>query len=98
MATSVNTFDFIPISQRNMYETAFDAITQLELWPFMKQFNDDSFMFSNGPEIDAIYKKIEEFGYFGHSGCSFGLTMRTMQYISIYGLATFEEKYTGQKA
>jgi hypothetical protein len=30
-----------------------------------------------------------ELGYDGHSGCSFGYTMRIMQYIAKYG----EEKY-----
>jgi hypothetical protein len=38
MATAVNTFEFIPFGQRIMYESAFNAITQLELWNFIRDF------------------------------------------------------------
>jgi hypothetical protein len=93
MATCVNTFDFIPSSQRIMYETAFNAITQLELWGYMKNFKGESFMFSGGPEVDRVYKKIEDLGYGGHSGCSFGFTMRTMEFIAKYGIDKFEQDY-----
>jgi hypothetical protein len=46
-------------------------------------------MFSDDQEIWRITAKMEELGYNGHSGCSFGWTMRQMQYIAKYG----EEKY-----
>jgi hypothetical protein len=93
MATAVNTFEFIPIGQRIMYESAFNAITQLELWDFMKNFKGESFMFSNSSEVEQIYKKIEELGYCGHSGGSFGCILRDMQYIAINGIASFQEIY-----
>jgi len=94
MATSVNMFNFIPVGQRMMYETAFNAITQLELWQYMRDFNEESFMFSTAPEIMRIYNKISDLGYDGHSGASFGCTMRAMEYIAKNGLAAFEAAYT----
>ncbi len=87
------TFEFMPLQERKMYETAFNAITQLELWPYVNNFNSKSFMFSNSEEVDRIYNKIEELGYGGHSGASFGFTMRTMEYIGKNGLAKFKEEY-----
>ena len=96
MITSLNTFDYIPESQRSMYSTAFDAITQLELWPFMKNFNEYSFTFSSTPEIQRIYNQIEILGYTGHSGGSFGSIMRAMEYIGKHGLKQFEDEYKKQ--
>lgn len=98
MATCVNTFDFIPSSDRIMYETAFNAITQLELWTYLKNFRDGSFTFSGGPEVDCIYNKIEQLGYGGHSGGSFGCTMRTMEFIAKNGLERFEQDYRASLA
>jgi hypothetical protein len=80
-----------------MYETAFNAITQLELWTYMKNFCGESFMFSKDTEVDHIYNKIVELGYAGHSGCSFGCTMRTMEFIAKHGLDTFEKYYLEKK-
>lgn len=96
MITSLNTFDYIPEYKRNIYSTAFDAITQLELWPFMKNFNEKSFMFSSSPEIQRIYNQIKLLGYTGHSGSSFGFIMREMEYIGKHGLNKFEEEYKTQ--
>ena len=94
MTTCVNTFEFITsTSDRRMYETAFNAITQLELWPYMRNFQGASFMFSDSPEVDRIYEKIENLGYAGHSGASFGFTMRTMEFIAKHGLQRFEQDY-----
>jgi hypothetical protein len=53
-------------------------------------------MFSNDPRVKIIYDKIEELGYTGHSGSSFGCTMRTMQYIATYGEKKFREEQLAQ--
>ena len=94
MAFSVNTFQFISVGQRSMFETAFNAITQLELWDFIRNFQDSSFTFSNKSEVERIYKKIEDLGYGGHSGASFGYILRNMQYISKYGIESFKNNYS----
>ena len=76
-------------STRQMLSTAHHAITQLELWPYMKK-DRDSYMMTRDKEVSRIYEKIQELGYYGHSGCSFGWTMRQMQNIAKYGEAQFE--------
>ena len=97
MSTEMNINNIIPpgkflyincISTRNMLQNAWTAITILELWSFMRK-EQESYMFSNDPEINIISNKMSELGYDCHSGSSFGWTMRQMQYIAKYG----EEKY-----
>jgi hypothetical protein len=78
-------------SSREMLQNAWASITQLELWAYMK-LDTDSYMFSNHPEVGIITKKMEELGYNGHSGSTFGWTMRQMQYIAKYG----ETKYMNE--
>lgn len=73
---------------REMLLNAWQAITITELWDFVKE-DIDSFMFSHDPRVTRIYNKMEELGYGGHSGASFGFTMRTMQFIAKHG----EEEY-----
>ena len=73
---------------REMLVNAWNAITEVDMWNYMK--NDCySYMLSNDKEISIISDKMGELGYNGHSGCSFGWTMRQMQYIAQHG----EEKY-----
>ena len=66
---------------KDMLQNAWNAITQLDLWDYMRR-ETDSFMLSRDPEINIITNKMEELGYDGHSGSSFGWTMRQMQYIA----------------
>jgi nanoRNase/pAp phosphatase (c-di-AMP/oligoRNAs hydrolase) len=73
---------------REMLLNAWQAITITELWDFVKE-DIDSFMFSHDPRVTRIYNKMEELGYGGHSGASFGCTMRNMQYLAEHG----EEKF-----
>ena len=77
-------------SERVMLQTAFQAITITENWAFVNQ-NIASFSLSSDKRVATIYYKIEELGYTGHSGCSFGCTMRNMQYIARHGGAAFKK-------
>jgi len=78
-------FDYINNkSTREMLINAWNSITQLELWNYMKN-DTDSYMFNNDKEVYLIGNKMIELGYNGHSGCSFGWTMRQMQYIAKNG-------------
>jgi hypothetical protein len=89
-------FDYIKDDwTRDMLINAWQAINITETWNFVKQ-PIDSFMFSNDPRVNIIYNKIEELGYTGHSGASFGFTMRTMQYIANYGERKFREEQLAQ--
>jgi len=75
-------------SSREMLQNAYQAINQTETWSFVR--NDiESFMRSGAPEIKLISKKMAQLGYCGHSGFSFGWTMRQMQFIAKNG----EEEY-----
>lgn len=87
--------DFVYVentNERRMLQTAFKAITLTETWGLVSKPNN-SFMFSNDNRIYAIYNKIEELGYGGHSGSSFAITMRNMQYIAQYGEEKFKETH-----
>jgi hypothetical protein len=79
-------------NDKEMLQNAWTAITQLDLWDYMKR-DTDSYMMSSDPEINIITKKMEELGYDGHSGSSFGWTMRQMQHIAQYGEDDFMDTY-----
>jgi hypothetical protein len=75
-----------------MIETAYNAVNQLELWDYL-QSHQGSFMFSGNRNVDRIYNKIEELGYTGHSGASFGITLQTIKYIADHGFQAFRYDY-----
>ena len=76
------------IPQRKMLQTAWAAVNVTESWHFLRTF-PDSFMSADSKRINQIYNKIEELGYTGHSGCSFALTMRNMQFLAKHGEENF---------
>ena len=86
-------FEYIKFDDRIMYTTAWQAITQTELWNFMRNFTGGSFMFSRDERVGRIYGKIEELGYGGHSCGSFGSIMRVMEYIANHGEQQFMLEY-----
>ena len=75
---------------REMMKNGWDAVTTLELWAYMKK-ETDSYMFSTDPEVYLIYKKMEKMGII-HSGTTFGITMRNLQYIAQNGEEEFMKK------
>ena len=86
-----NTFAYITNDyDRLMLETAYQSITSLELWDYMKKPNT-AYMLSSDKELELIMNEIVRLGYDGHSGASFGCTMRRMQYIAQHGLSQFAE-------
>ena len=74
---------------REMFTNAWKAITHTNNWDFVAK-DIDSFMLSNDPRINEITEKMEEFGYNGHSGCSFGFTIRYMQLLVQKGEEEFK--------
>ena len=50
------------VHSREMLVNAWKAITNTELWDFVRQ-DIDSFMFSSDPRIDIIGNKMIELGY-----------------------------------
>ena len=94
--TSITDAEFNTISDehsRFMLKNAHQAITMAEAWQFMRTFNDQSFMFSSNPIVSDIMKKMSELGYDGHSGSSFGWTMRQMEFLAINGKEVYLQKF-----
>lgn len=85
-------FDYVNHWDREMLSNAWQAITLTENWDFMKS-DIESFMWSEDPRVNIISAKMVELGYDGHSGASFGYTMRRMQYIAQNGEQKFREEY-----
>jgi hypothetical protein len=77
---------------REMFTNAWNAITLTKNWDFVGQ-QTDSFTSCVDPKIYEITDKMEELGYKGHSGRSFGLTMRSMQYLLHYGEQEFKKMF-----
>jgi hypothetical protein len=77
---------------REMCTNAWKAITFSNNWDFVAQ-DIESFMWSDDPRIDIITEKMIEFGYNGHSGSSFGCTMRNMQYLVQNGEDKFKKLF-----
>lgn len=92
-------FDFIRNSgDKELLQNAHWAITETGLWDWMSKFEpkqDEGFAFSKEVELRIINKKMSENKdiYESHSGCSYGCTMRSMEYIAKNGYESFREAY-----
>ena len=78
--------------EREMLVNAWQAISSTNNWDFVAQ-SIGSFMWSTDPRINQISIQMERLGYTGHSGCSFGCTMRNMQYLAQHGESKFKELF-----
>lgn len=71
--------------ESTMLKDAYEAITACDLWGWMKAYvpeEGQGFMFSNHPNLARIDKEMK---YGGHSGSSYGWTMRQMESIAKIG-------------
>ena len=88
-------FDFVmDESEKKMLLKAYEAITFVEGWDFLKTYDTKSFTFElNHPEkLKQIDRKIAEL-YDGHSGSSYGYTMRCMETIAKDGMDELKRQY-----
>ena len=76
-------------NNRIMLKNAYQAITNAEAWDWMKNFQGESFMFSNDVMIGKISRNMVTLGYDGHSGSSYGWTMRCMEHLAKNGKDAF---------
>ena len=76
-------------NNRTMLKNAHQAITMAEGWDWIRNFNGQSFMFSNDAMIGKISKNMISLGYDGHSGSSYGWTMRCMEHLAKNGKDAF---------
>lgn len=85
-------FEFIEDElYRDTLIRTYRAITNVNAWEFMMTFSPDTekgFMFSSHPILGDIYEETERMGV-GHSGASWGITMRSMEMIAKEGLQKF---------
>jgi hypothetical protein len=88
-------FNFIgDESMRKMVSNGYKAIDELELWQWMNMYTPDDnsgFIWSNHPNMNRIIQKMESLADApGHSGASFAVTMRQLEYIAKNGLDKYK--------
>ena len=91
-------FEFADNWSRPYFKSAHQAISRCELWIFLKNFEPDSgrgFMFTRDvPELDRLNEEMHKDPVNGgHSGASYGCTMRNMEFIAKHGYQAFKESY-----
>ena len=79
---------------RKMVANGHQAVTQLELWPWLSTFEpEDGFMYTTHENITAICNKMESLPNApGHSGFSFGFTMRHLQFMAKHGMKKYKDE------
>ncbi len=97
--TTPGDFTGLPIDNldKMMLDDAYKTLTSLELWDWLKQDSvpgNNGFMFSAHPQIADITNAMT---YGGHSGASFGLTMRTMEFIAKKGWDKYVEEVNNRR-
>ena len=82
---------------RELVSNGYTAISQLELFGWLKDFipnGNEGFMFSSDPNIYKIIGRMESLpNPPGHSGCSFAITMRHLEHIAKHGLDKYKADY-----
>jgi len=72
---------------RDTLSLTYQAVTNTNSWDFLKSFTPSSgcgFIFSSHPQLDKISYECERLGC-GHSGSSWGISMRHMEAIAKKG-------------
>ena len=94
-------FEFVDQWSRPYLENAHWAITQCELWDWLRTYSPPDgkgFMFSTTAEMERIKNKMNEQEIAGgHSGSSYGATMRAMEYIAKNGYETYKTECMVQR-
>ncbi len=74
----------------DMLINAYNAITLVEGWDFLRHFNE-SFIISSHPMISKITQTMDDLGYSIHSASTFVWTMKHMEYLAKYGKIAYIE-------
>jgi hypothetical protein len=74
---------------RSDYVNAYKAVTETNNWEFVKNYSG-SFMMGTEREIYQIGEKMESLGS-SHSGMSFAIVMRSMQFLAKNGEEKFKQ-------
>lgn len=95
----LNTLDlFTFVTDAQKYEfliSAHQSITACELWDWLRIYEPSSgFMFDVSLESRRIHKEMEKYpANNAHSGSSYSLILREMQYIAKYGYQQYAQNY-----
>jgi hypothetical protein len=95
-SVAMQDFSFIADEHtRVLVANGYEAVSQLELWGWLRAFEpnpNEGFMWSSDPNITSIGNKMHEINKdIGHSGGSFGFTMRTLHYIARNGIDKYKQ-------
>lgn len=100
--TNVREGDFLSLNldenDRQMLEDAYRAITKANRWDFLRRPDvpgEHGFMFSKWDQLRDIDAHME---YGGHSGASYGWTMRNMEFIAKKGWDAFAVRFQRKPA
>ena len=80
-----------------MVQAGIDAVTGAEMWDWLKTYEPDEgkgFMYSDHPNLDKINSRMYKL-YNGHSGSSYGWTMRQLQFIAKNGFNAYVDIMNG---
>ena len=93
-------FSFVKdLHDRALFVSAFNAISECELWYWFKAFDSSSnFMFSTSLELDMLHDVLRKDPInSNHSGGSFAFMMRQMEYIAKNGYENYKSDYLKNK-
>jgi hypothetical protein len=81
-------------------QDAYDAVTDLNLWDYLKRNEFASFTYYHSRldrEVhDALLTKADRSGL--HSGASYGITMRNMEYIAKHGFDAWKKAWNNDNS
>ena len=88
-------FDWIESKmEQTVLIDAYNAVTELELWDYLKNNTFDSFTFYHGPNQELHQSLLEKADKSNmHSGASYGITMRNMEKIAKKGFEPWKQEY-----
>jgi hypothetical protein len=78
-------------NEKKMVQAGIDAVTGAEMWDWMKSYEPEEgkgFMYSDHPNLDKINSRMHKL-YDGHSGSSYGWTMRQLEFIAKNGFTAY---------
>lgn len=92
---SICTFEFVNSRMmKTVLEDAYLAVTEMELWEYLRDNTFESFTFYDGPNRALHQQLLEKADRSGlHSGASFGITMRNMEKIAKFGFEHWKREY-----
>ena len=88
---------FNDILNRNAYKDAYDAITATDSWVLMREHRGvGGFMFPTDPDrLNIVHDKMKLLD--SHSGASYAIMMRDMQFIATHGWDKYIDSVIGSK-